>query len=322
VSRVSDRILKVLGSVRTDRGQTTFSLSETSADEPRLATDRTLIAQHALILLCALAGLVLAAMGRQPPDSEGSGPALHAYEEAMSRLRLRDDERFASFEREKSALAEILRDKEAMARAGELTAGIVHEMGNSLAAILMHAQVAAKSGDERSRTAGAAMIEEVRFAQGAMASFVDFIRTDAVQLLQFDLSKLVARVAARETAHRPTEIALEGASTLVFGDEDLLERAIENVVRNACQAVGETGAVSVKFGSDSTHAFVIVEDNGPGIKDPDRALRPFESSRAGGLGLGLPLALKILSLHHGTLHVAENLAGRGCQVVCKWPKSA
>jgi signal transduction histidine kinase len=322
VSQVSDRLLKVLGQVRTDRGATTFSLTESSTDEARVATDRTLIAQHALILLCALASLVLAALGRPPLDAPGSDPALHAYEEAMSRLRLRDDERLASFEREKSALAEILKDREAMARAGDLTAGIVHEMGNSLAAIVMHAQFAAKSSDERSRTAGAAVIDEARFAQAAMGSFVDFIRTDAVQQLPFDLAKLVARVAARESAHHPAQILLEGVETPVLGDEDLLERAIENVVRNACQAVGETGRVSVKLGADSTHAFVIVEDNGPGIKDPERALRPFQSSRPGGLGLGLPLALKILSLHQGTLHIADNVQSSGCQVVCKWPKSA
>jgi signal transduction histidine kinase len=323
VSRVSDRVVKVLGRVQTDHGPTTFALTERSTDDSRLATDRVLIAQHALILLCALAGLVLAALGRAPLDTEeGSAPALHAYEEAMSRLRLRDDERVAAFEREKSALAEVLRDREAMARAGELTAGIVHEMGNSLAAIVMQAEFAAKSSDERSRAAGAAVIEEARFARGAMASFVDFIRTNAVQHLEFELGKLVGRVVARESAHRPAQVAIEGAPTMVSGDEDLLERAIENVVRNACQAVGESGRVGVKFGSDATHAFVIVDDNGPGIKNPERALRPFESSRPGGLGLGLPLALKILNLHQGTLHIGENVRGGGCQVVCKWPKSA
>jgi signal transduction histidine kinase len=107
----------------------------------------------------------------------------------------------------------------------------------------------------------------------------------------------------------------------VRGDEDLLERAIENVVRNACQASGPSGRVSLKFGADATHAFVIIEDSGPGITDVQKALRPFESARAGGLGLGLPLVLKILTLHQGTLDLGPRSEGKGTLAVCRWPKA-
>jgi signal transduction histidine kinase len=130
---------------------------------------------------------------------------------------------------------------------------------------------------------------------------------------------MVTRVVARERGNHHAQVSIEGSDCRVAGDEDLLERAMENVVRNACQAVGDAGQVWVKFGADSTHAFVIVDDDGPGIKDPERALRPFESERAGGLGLGLPLALKILSLHHGTLDIGPRLKG-GTQTLCRWPK--
>jgi signal transduction histidine kinase len=321
LSKIQERLVIVAGMVRAEGGPRYFKLTETAVDESRLAADRILIAQHTLVLLAAAIGLVLAALARAPAESDDSPPALRAYEEAMSRLRRRDDERLAGFEREKSALASVLKDREAMARAGELTAGIVHEMGNSLAAITTHAQFAADSKDERSQKAGLAVIEESRYAQSAMARFVDFIRTETMQEIDFDLSRLVARVAARESAQRGVRIDLAGSETRVVGDEDLLERAIENVVRNAAQAVGEGGRISVKFGADSTHAFVIVEDDGPGIKDPNKALRPFESTRPGGLGLGLPLVLKILSLHQGTLDIGENGRGVGCQVVCRWPKS-
>ena len=112
----------------------------------------TVIAQHALILLTALAGLV--ARGSRPrerPRGRPASPALRAYEEAMSRLRLRDDERLAAFDREKNALTSVLRDRETMARAGELTAGIVHEVRNSMGAIAAQAKMLEKSDDERVR---------------------------------------------------------------------------------------------------------------------------------------------------------------------------
>lgn len=319
-SRVTDPRLGVLGLVQGERGRVLIHLTETAADS-RLATERNVIAQHALILLTALAGLVLVVLGRETPAEDTGMPALRAYEEAMARLRLRDDERLAAFDREKNALTSILRDREAMARAGELTAGIVHEVRNSMGAIAAQAKMLEKSEDERIRGSASAIVDEVRTLQSVMDRFLDFIRTEKVQDVDFDLARMVARVAGREGAHRTVQIRIDGSETRVQGDEDLLERAIENVVRNACQATPDGGLVEIKLGADATHAFVIVEDSGPGIADVKAAMRPFESARAGGLGLGLPLVLKILNLHQGTLDLAPRPGRAGTQAVCRWPKS-
>lgn len=321
VSQVSDQRLSVFGWIHGPSGRVLIQLTQTAADS-RLASERTVIAQHALILLAALTGLVLVVLYRDGPHEDTGLPALRAYEEAMSRLRLRDDERLAAFDREKHALTSILRDRETMARAGELTAGIVHEVRNSMGAIAAQARLIEKSDDERLRRPALAIAEEVKTLQLVMDRFLDFIRTERVQDMEFDLSRLVERVAARERGHHGagTVIQVAGVTTLVRGDEDLLERAIENVLRNACQASGDGGRVEVKFGADATHAFVIVEDSGPGISDVEKALRPFESGRAGGLGLGLPLVLKILTLHQGSLELGPRTAGRGTLAVCRWPK--
>ena len=321
VSRLADRVVSVLGLVRSDRGPIIIRLAETSNDGPRLATDQILIGQHTLILLAALAGLILAALGRETPAEGGSSPALRAYEEAMVRLRLRDDERLAAFDREKLHLTAVLRDRETMARAGELTAGIVHEVRNSMGAIATHAKLAEKSSEDKVRLAAVAIADEVRILQTVMNRFLDFIRTEKVEDEAFDLARTIERVAARERAHQFTTIDIDGVSTAVRGDEDLLERGIENVVRNACQASPPGGRVIVRFGADETHAFVIVEDSGPGIADVSKALRPFESARAGGLGLGLPLVLKILALHQGTIEIENRTNGTGTQVICRWPKA-
>ena len=320
-SRISEPVASVFGFVSADPHPILIRLARRDDSGSRPTTDRVLLVQHILILIAGLLGLGLVLI-RERETQERSEPAIRAYEEAMARLRLRDDERVAAFDRERSRLTETLKDRETMARAGELTAGIVHEVRNSLGAISANANLLAKSTEPGAHAAAAAIGEEIRTLQSAMTRFLDFVRTEKVQRNAFDLRKLVERIASRERANTGSRVVASGESTAVFGDEDLLERALENVVRNAAQATRGSGEVEITFGADAESAFVIVRDEGPGIEDVSKALRPFESSRPGGLGLGLPLVVKILSLHNGSLDLARSPSGPGTQAIVRWPIAA
>jgi signal transduction histidine kinase len=64
---------------------------------------------------------------------------------------------------------------------------------------------------------------------------------------------------------------------------------------------------------------ILVEDNGPGLAaDHPGDVRPFYTTRPGGLGLGLPLARKIVLLHGGVLRV-ENASEGGVRVTVSLP---
>jgi signal transduction histidine kinase len=311
-----ERSLMIWGQVETPRGREVFRL-KSADDSTSLLSESLLLAQHAFILVAALSALFLAGTAR---EAEGRGDsAIGAYEEAMLRLRKRDHDRVRAFEAEKALLTSTLRDREAMARAGDLTAGIVHEVRNSLGTIAIQAKTAQQAADERVRDAGAAIADEVQSVQNVMTRFVSFIRTEEVRIASFDLDRMVRRVAARERARCGVSIEVSGDSTKVQGDEDLLELAVENVVRNACQAVGSRGFVRIHSGVLGGEARVLVEDDGAGIVDAQKAIRPFESGRPGGLGLGLPLVLKILSLHQGTLDLEPRPGANGTLASCRWP---
>jgi signal transduction histidine kinase len=63
-----------------------------------------------------------------------------------------------------------------------------------------------------------------------------------------------------------------------------------------------------------------VEDDGPGFApDHPGEIRPFYTTRPGGLGLGLPLARKIVLLHGGDLTL-EQRSPRGARVIVRLPK--
>ena len=84
----------------------------------------------------------------------------------------------------------------------------------------------------------------------------------------------------------------------------MLERAFENLVRNALEAAGEHGHVWIDGHHDQRGHLVRVLDDGPGMSPEALAgHRPFYTTKAGGLGLGLPLAMKVVGLHGGELRL-------------------
>jgi signal transduction histidine kinase len=264
--------------------------------------------------LASLAALALAAalvlLPREPDPPPPSEGALNAYEQAMERLRDHGEEMTARHAAERRGLEEAIREKEAFARAGELTAGIAHEVRNGLGTIVGYARLLERSALAEDPAAAARSIrEECETLETVVRRFTDFVRLDRLQLGETDLARLLARVVAREARARGevrTRLVGLGAPIAVRADEELLERAFENVVRNAVEAAAAGGRhVEVSARPAGAHVEVLVEDDGPGLApDHPGEIRPFYSTRPGGLGLGLPLARKIVLLHGGTLDLA------------------
>ncbi len=273
--------------------------------------------------LASLAALVLAAaLVLLPREAEPSTPegALNAYEQAMERLRDRGEEMTARHEAERRRMEEAIRESEALARAGELTAGIAHEVRNGLGTIVGYARMLERASLPEDPAAAARSIrEECETLETVVRRFTDFVKLEKLHLVETDLSRLLARVVAREARAREevrTRLAGLDAPLFVRADEELLERALENVVRNAVEAAASGGRhVHVAARRTDGHVEVRIEDDGPGFaRDHPGEIRAFYTTRPGGLGLGLPLARKIVRLHGGSLQLA-NRANGGAEVV-------
>jgi len=83
-----------------------------------------------------------------------------------------------------------------------------------------------------------------------------------------------------------------------------------------------SGQVSIRI-ADDPHPQVEIRDSGVGIDPADvpRLLLPFQSQKASGYGLGLPLARKIVMLHGGTLTL-RGTPGEGAAVVADFLMAA
>jgi signal transduction histidine kinase len=278
--------------------------------------------------LASLAALALAAiltlLPREPAPSAPPVDALTAYEQAMERLRDRGEEMTARHEAERRRMEEAIREKEALARAGELTAGIAHEVRNGLGTIVGYARLLERSGLPPDPAAAARSIrEECETLETVVRRFTDFVKLDRLQLGETDLPRLLARVVAREArAHEEVSARLVGPDSplVVRADEELLERAFENLVRNAVDAAAAGGRhVEVSMREAAGLVETHIEDDGPGLApDHPGEIRPFYTTRPGGLGLGLPLARKIVVLHGGSLTL-EARAPEGARAIVSLP---
>lgn len=214
------------------------------------------------------------------------------------------------------ALEEQLRLKDALARLGELTAGLAHEFRNGLATIHGYARLLDPAALPAPHGAYAEGIRTETQALGdVVTKFLEFARPERVTLQPLAL-ELVVRRAAQDVDADGSFVQVAGAFGQVEGDDVLLRQAFSNLIRNAveaCQRAGRTPAVEVRGAVHATDGVVevTVADNGPGLPDgdSDRLFQPFYTTRSDGTGLGLALVLKFVVTHNGQVRAANRPGG-------------
>ena len=153
-------------------------------------------------------------------------------------------------------------------------------------------------------------------------SLLRFARPMSIEASRVELGALTRDVVSRlETFAGDVRINIHGSGE-AMADGSLLGRAIENVVRNAIDAVRERGADGrVDIAISENPPAITVSDNGVGLDEEiaGRLFMPFQSRKPHGLGLGLPLARKIVLLHSGEIRI-ESATGEGARVTIELPR--
>ncbi|WP_337172635.1 ATP-binding protein [Gemmatimonas aurantiaca] len=212
----------------------------------------------------------------------------------------------------------------------ELSASLAHEIRNPLASIrsateqLAHRRSLRADADEDERILHGLIVREADRLSRLLADFLDFARARVARMETLDLGALAhtaAMLAASHPDRQPgVQVTVDAAPGLprAHGDEDLLHRAVFNLVLNAIQALGEQGHVFVEVDryhpashGVSTTAItgelvaISVTDDGPGIPEElrDRLFEPFVTSKSGGSGLGLPVVHRAVEAHRGVVLV-------------------
>lgn len=220
---------------------------------------------------------------------------------------------FAVMRREIQKANQAVLESERLATIGRMASSVSHDLRHYLAAIYANAEFLASdrfSTRERNEIFG-----EIRAAVNETADMLEslliFSRTGAGTRRQPELmATLVERATALVKAHPDAEgVTLTAycgvaAETAVLADGKQIERAISNLLLNACQSVRAQGVeahVEIAVETQEQQVIVNVIDNGTGVPEKirNRVFEPFVSEgKQKGTGLGLTLA-NCIALEHG-----------------------
>ena len=221
-----------------------------------------------------------------------------------------------------SELERDLRRSERLSALGRLVAGVAHEVRNPLAAIKLKVQLARRNGNapEKLDHTFCVINEEIDRLDGLVRRLLEFGWTQPLEESELDLAELTRRRASLfdDVALRAgvrLELALPEGVVPVRGDTARLAQVLDNLIRNALEAMPDGGRLNISCESVINEegralARLAVEDTGRGIlpEDEEHIFEPFFTGRETGTGLGLAIAREVVEAHGGRISLVRREA--------------
>jgi signal transduction histidine kinase len=224
-----------------------------------------------------------------------------------------------AFDRMRNSLLKTqqeLLDAERLATIGRMASSISHDLRHSLAAIVANAEFLCES--RLSSEQREDLYHEVRVAVNQMTDLIDslleFSRTrESLRPTYGSVKESVERVVQTIRSHpefHGVQIAVnQTGNSIGWFDPKKLERALNNLLLNACEAVPrEGGRIAIELSEVPGGVEVRVSDNGHGIPESiqGQLFEPFVSQgKENGTGLGLTVVQKIVQDHGGDVTVEK-----------------
>ncbi len=228
--------------------------------------------------------------------------------------------------RQLEAEHEKLLRAERLSTLGLLSSAIAHDLRNPLNTISLSADWLRlrlrEEADERVQARMETIRREVHRSDRIIRTLLAFARTGEPERAPTDLNALVREVVAVAEPGASMTVELDLAPDLPLApvDRAQLFQVVENLVRNALQAMGEAGSLRLTTQASAEACRVCVADTGPGIPTEllDQVFEPLVSTKSTGTGLGLALCKRIVEAHGGSIQVRSQ-PGEGTTFIIDLP---
>ncbi len=227
-------------------------------------------------------------------------------------------------------LAQAERDKAWSAMARQ----VAHEIKNPLTPIKLKLQMLIRmkqSGnpvwEDKFDEVSSAVLEHIDILADTATEFSTFAKLYSEEPVRIDLDALVREEVQMFDARDDVSLTyygLEGA--VVSGPKPQLTRVLVNLITNAIQALDgrENGQVVVSLRNSGRDGFydIVVEDNGPGVKEENRGklFTPDFTTKSHGTGLGLAICRNIIDRCGGEISYSKSFSLGGACFTVRYPK--
>jgi len=232
--------------------------------------------------------------------------------------------------RERKRMEEERLRLEKLATTGELATMVGHDLRNPLQAI---ENAAYYLNNELSRLPSPIPIpqkamemlqvlnDSVDYADKIIRDLKDFASTKKPILEKTDINAIVKSALSQVGARKNVELITElDHLPKIEVDIDMIKRVFLNLAINGIQAMEKGGTITVS--TKKTNGFVEAsfKDTGVGIskENMEKIFTPFFTTRAKGMGMGLPICKKFVEAHGGSIQV-ESEEGKGSTFTVKLP---
>ena len=224
---------------------------------------------------------------------------------------------------ERKRTASLLREKETLARLGELAAVVAHEVRNPLGGISGAIQILRERSPEGSRDRAIMrdILHRVEALDTLVIDLLIFAKPKPPVFIATKIHSLLVSIATtfqQDSTFSNISVRVEGDKPTASIDPHQFSMAIRNLMLNAAQAMMGTGKIKLvvritKEGDVS----ITIRDSGPGLTSEvmKSVFEPFYTTKHRGSGLGLSVTRQIVEAHGGTISAGNASDGGAIFVV-------
>jgi signal transduction histidine kinase len=212
---------------------------------------------------------------------------------------------------------ERLVQSETLAALGEMSSAVAHGIRNPLATIRSSAELAIESEPAEWRSAARDIVTQVDRLDAWVRELLSYSEPLGGRLEPIEVGMLLRDSLghfARELDRRAIQVSahVDGALPPVKADALMLGQVLNSLIANAVEAIERNGRIEVTAERAAEgHLRVCIRDSGPGMSREQlaRAFKPFNTTKAKGLGIGLALARRIVQRFGGSISLASKPGG-------------
>ncbi len=223
-------------------------------------------------------------------------------------------------------LREELGRRQQLALIGQMTAVLAHEIRNALGSMKGYAQwVHEKTEELDPKKAGlVAVLRGVQRIETLVNDLLLYSREEQYFCQRLDLGPFIQETIPAVVSPWKGKVEMDtAAGTMGVADPEKLHRALTNGLRNAVQAMGDEGTLSIQVHPDGRWIKIRIADTGSGIPPEEipRLFTPFHTTKAEGTGLGLAYSKKVIEGMGGKIELGNREKGKGAILEIYLPKA-